>query len=144
MKNFLLATLLMGAAMPVYAWASERIVITTPSVEVKSEVPEYDVLDKSKLQNKIGLEAGMEPEKGMVVSVNPQGVMAEPELKPVIIDQATTVQNTTPVVTTPMQEPIQEEVIVTTPPTIIVERVAVGNTDTGVDMDEIQPLLDEQ
>lgn len=144
MKKFLLATLLMGAAMPVYAWASERIVITTPSVEVKSEVPEYDVLDKSKLQNKIGLEAGMAPQKAVVVPANPQDVVAEPVLEPVIIDQATIVQDTTPVVTTPMQEPIQEEVVVTTPPTIIVERVAVGNTDTGVDMDQIQPLLDKQ
>ena len=164
------------------------------SGEVKSEVPEYDVLDKSQLQSKVGLKAGLSTgneieEDNMqrygndLVNNAPEPLQNEGNLmqgqsqmqaqttgqmqanvpmqqQPMQMQQQsmsaqqdmmvqTPAQPAAPQVTMqqPMavQQPAQPMITSVDAGTQVnVETYAVGNTDTGVNMDQVQRLLANQ
>lgn len=126
---------------------------------VKSEVPEYDTVDKTQLQNKVGIEAGLST--GEVITQDNQqrqnGTASHSSTLTVVAPQNSVAVSSDAMVTNenvlvvPQPQPqatmpaASGEVVVDStvvvPQTVTVEEFAVGNTDTGVDMNQVQELL---
>jgi len=148
----------------------------------KSEVPEYDTIDKAKLHSNIGIEAGLSTgdeisqdsmqrygtdfEQGQPLMAAPTAPVAaaptvsapvtaptvQTSVSPMMDDNAPVIVYEQPAVA--VQQPAVEQNMqpaggvavdaVVAPQTVTVEQVAVGNTDTGVDMNQVQELLQKQ
>jgi hypothetical protein len=157
----------------------------------KSEVPEYDTVNKDNLRSNVGIDAAMmtgneieednmqrygndfvnnaaEPMQNEMMVTTPEPIVPSMQntgmqpTTPIInqVVQPSVVQNDDAVV---VYDPVTQEKMmiqgqeavntinpnpavnatVVAPQAIIVETIAVGNTDTGVDMDKVQKILQE-
>jgi hypothetical protein len=105
-RLFLTTVILLSFSSP-QVFADDQKELISHVAVAKSEVPEYDVLDKTRLQTK---------QQATVSKVEP--VSTHPEII------------------------LQEPIVMTSPTEVKIERYATENTDTGVDMDAIQHLLE--
>jgi septal ring-binding cell division protein DamX len=99
---------------------------------VKTSVPEYDQKNTANLTTQsgfVGLQVGEELTK------DNQQRHGTDFMQPTEVHQSE--QN-------PMVSPAAPVIVMEQPPVVNVEKVIIGNTDTGVDLDKIKPQLERE